>query len=58
MIQAALVRCGFTLADIRGLTMPEAETFLALFAGRAAGTGADSGSARRLVPASRKKRND
>ena len=31
LAQAALVRQGFTLAEARGLTLPEAEAFLAIF---------------------------
>ncbi len=37
MIQAALLRCGLSLAEIRTLTGPEIESYLSLFSGRGGG---------------------
>ena len=52
-MQVALVRCGFALADIRKLTLPEVETYLSIINGRESGS-ARPGTTKRYIPARRK----
>jgi hypothetical protein len=52
-VQLALTRHGFSLADIRGLTAPEAKTYIELLAEAASGK---TGNGQRIVNQRLKKR--